>query len=55
MRQLIIKPWSRSLGPWCWIKKMIKVSKNLKKLHFFKKIANYKVLKNFPLHIEAIQ
>ena len=52
MRQLIIKLW-RSLGPWC--SKKDKFKKIQKKLQEFLKIADIKVLKNIPLHVEATQ
>ena len=48
MRQIINKPCSRSLGPWC--RKMIKIQERFKKLeniaNFF--IADIKILKNIP-------
>ena len=57
MQQFIIKPWRRSLGPWC--KKNDKNSKGLKKLekvaNIFFKIAEIKILKKIPLHLEAMR
>ena len=54
MQQLIIKP-RRSLGPW-FRKSDIKLEiQILEKISFFKKIAKIKILKNIPLHLEAMQ
>ena len=53
MRQLIIKSWRMSLGPSCW--KKDKCKKIQKKLQAFLKIADIKVLKNIPFHLEAKQ
>ena len=49
MRQPIIKPRMSSLGPWC------RKLKKLKKLQIFLKIADIKILKNIPLHLETMQ
>ena len=58
MRQLIIKPWRRSLGPWGQKKdkKLENIQKKtLKNCKYFLKTANIKILKTIPLHLEAMR
>ena len=51
MQQFIIKPLRRSQWPWC-PKKFKQIQKTYKN---FLKIADIKILKTIPLHLEAMQ